>query len=389
MRIVIPVHSFEPGGVERVALRLAERWREAGHEVVIVLGRDRGPCRMTAPDLDYRTRREPFATDRWETLWMIWSLLQVLFSERADIVFCPGSTYTVVCVAMKWLLGDLCPPVLVKISNDLERRDLPPVARQLYRWWLRLQGAWLERFVAIAQPMQEEIERELALPPGRTCVIADPALSERDLAALADCRKSEERPEGCRYLTIGRLAGQKNQALLIEAFARHARPQDSLTIAGDGPKRASLVKLASDLGVGSRVDFAGHVDDVLPLFAAADVFVLSSHYEGAPAVIIEALAAGTPIATTDCCVSMDWLTGHGQFGVVVAPGARDALGSAMNAARTMQLDREAMKRLAATFTLERSGELYLREFEHTSRNFFRQRTEELQGSARIRSAGGV
>ena len=389
MRIAIPIHSFEPGGVERVALRLAEHWRDAGHEPVIVLGRRRGACAGSVPDLDYRVMREPFSTDGWETIWMIWSFFQFLLVEKVDAIFCPGNTYTVVCVAMKILLGDQCPPVLVKISNDLERRDLPKLVRPLYRWWLRVQGAVLEDFIAIASPMRAEVERELALPENRVGVIPDPALSEAELHQLSGSRLPEKAQAGCRFLTIGRLAAQKNQILLLEAFARHARPEDTLVIAGDGPERERLVERADALGLRSRVRFVGHVDDVRGLYAEADVFVLSSHYEGAPAVILEALAAGLPIAATNCCVSMEWLTGYGQFGVVVSPGDPDTLGTAMNVARHLRPDRTAMQGLAGRFTLECSGQLYLSKLAALVSDSRRQRREKMLSSMRVWLDGGV
>ncbi|WP_079729711.1 glycosyltransferase [Novosphingobium mathurense] len=383
MRIAIPIHSFEPGGVERVALRLAEYWQDSGHDPVIVLGRSRGACIGPAPDLDYRFTREPFPTDRWETIWMIWSFFRFLRKEQVDAIFCPGNTYTVVCVAVKLLLGDRCPPVLVKISNDLKRSDLPTFVRPFYRWWLRAQGAVLERFVAIAHPMRAEIERELALPKHSVSVIPDPALSETELHELFGSGLARHSQVGCRFLTIGRLASQKNQILLLEAFARHAWPDDTLVIAGDGPERDRLVERASALGLQSRVRFVGHVDNVLSLYAKADVFVLSSHYEGAPAVILEALAAGLPIAATNCCVSMEWLTGYGQFGVVVPPGDPDALGLAMNAARHLRPDQPAMQRLAASFTLESSGQLYLSAFAALVGNANRRHRENSPNSVRV------
>ena len=360
MRIAMPIHSFEPGGVERVALRLAEHWQAAGHDPIIVLGRDRGPCADTAPDLDYRTMREPVPTDRWETIWMIWSFFQFLLDEKVDVIFCPGNTYTIVCVAMKILLGERCPPVLVKISNDLERRDLPKPVRPFYRWWLRVQGAVLDGFVAIADPMRAEIESAMGLPEHWVAVIPDPALSQAELHSLACARSGSTQASGCRFLTVGRLAPQKNQMLLLEAFACHARPEDTLVIAGDGPERERLVDRAKAPDLCSRVTFVGHVGDVRSLYANADAFVLSSHYEGAPAVVLEALAAGLPIAATNCCVSMEWLVGHGRFGVVVPAGDPVELGRAMNLVRDQQPDRTAMQRLAGQFTLESSADLYLR-----------------------------
>lgn len=389
MRIAIPIHSFEPGGVERVALRLAEHWRGAGHDPVIVLGRSRGACVCTAPALDYHVMTEPFSTDRWETIWMIWSFFQFLLKEKIDAIFCPGNTYTVVCVAMKLLLGEQCPPVLVKVSNDLERRDLPKLIRPFYRWWLRVQGGVLDGFVAIAAPMLAEVEREMALPENRVSVIPDPALSESDLHQLSGARSARNAQVGCRFLTIGRLAVQKNQMLLLEAFARHARPEDTLVIAGDGPERNRLVERANALDLRSQVRFVGHIDDVRTLYAEADVFVLSSHYEGAPAVVLEALVAGLPIAATNCCVSMEWLTGYGQFGVVVPTDDPDTLGMAMNIARHLRPDRTAMKCLAARFTLESSGQLYLSRLEALVGDSRRQRQEKMRGSVRVWHGGGV
>jgi len=383
MRIAIPIHSFEPGGVERVALRLAEHWQAAGHAPVVVLGRNRGMCSASAPDLNYWSLKEPFATDRWETIWMIWSFFRFLLVEKIDAIFCPGNTYTVVCLAMKLLLGGTCPPILVKISNDLERSDIPKVLRPFYRWWLLVQGAHLDEFVAIALPMKAEIERKLALPARKVCVIPDPALSEAELHQLSEVRSTRSTQAGCRFLTIGRLAAQKNQILLLEAFARHAWPEDTLMIAGDGPERDRLVERTATLGLTPRVRFTGHVDDVRTLYAEADVFVLSSHYEGAPAVILEALAAGLPMAVTNCCESMEWLTGYGQFGFVVARGATDALGIAMNAARHLEPDRDAMHQLAASFTLERSSQLYLSQLAALVKEFPRLRLEKLRSGVRV------
>lgn len=389
MRIAIPIHSFEPGGVERVALRLAEHWAKAGHEPVVILGRRRGACAAEAPDLDYRTLRETIPSDRWETVWMIWSLFQFLLMEEVDAIFCPGNTYTVVCVAMKVLLGSRCPPVLVKISNDLERRDLPRAARPFYRWWLHVQGANLERFVALANPMAPELERELGVSAARVCVIPDPALSRAGLRALADRPQSSRAQTGCRFLTVGRLVEQKNHRLLLAAFARHSWPEDTLVIAGDGPLRERLAERAQELGIGARLRFTGHVSHVRPLFHQADVFVLSSDYEGVPAVILEALAAGLPIAATDCCASMDWLTGDGRFGVMVAAGDADMLGLAMNVARHLNPDRAAMQRLAESFTLEGSSCLYLAQFAELVAAARRRRYENLCERMRFGDEGGV
>lgn len=314
---------------------------------------------------------------------MIWSLFQFLLAEDVDAVFCPGNTYTVVCVAMKLLLGDRCPPILVKISNDLQRRDIAPGARPFYRWWLKVQGTWLDGFVGMANPMVPEIKLELSVANGVVSVIPDPALSNDDLRALSESRSTHQPRAGCRFLTVGRLVPQKNQAMLLDAFARHCWPDDTLVIAGEGPERDRLTKRADRLGIAEQVRFVGHVENVHALYAEADVFVLSSHYEGVSAVVVEALAASVPLAVVDCCASMGWLTGDGQFGVIVAAGDPDALGSGMNVARHLRPDRAAMYRFAAQFTIERSSEIYLSTIKGLTIRHRQGRIDKQRGSVRL------
>lgn len=365
MRITIPIHSFEPGGVERVGLRLAAEWQAAGHQVTVVLGRDAGPTRAQAPALDYRTRPEPIPTARWETPWLIWCLWRHLRAERADdrteVMFCAGNTYTIVCAAMKLLRGSACPPVLVKISNDLLRPDFPAPVQALYRLWCRVQGRLLDRFVALAEPMRAQLVTELSVTPERVIAIPDPALHEDEIARPALPRP--DRGAGRRFLAIARLNRQKNLPLMIDAFARIAAPGDRLTIAGEGPQRARIARRIAERGLDAQVTLAGHVADVRPLLDDAHALVLSSDYEGVPAVVAEALAAGRPIAATDCCASMGWLLGGGEFGALAPVGDAAALGAEMERAAAMAVPVDAMRRFAASFTLAKAAPTYLAAFQ--------------------------
>lgn len=357
LRICIPIHSFEPGGVERVGLRLAERWEAEGHKVTVILGRARGAALRQAPALDYRTRPEPMPTARWETPWLIWCLWRYLRAHPTDVIFCAGNTYTIVCVVMKLLLGRRCPPVLVKISNDLLRPDFPPPMQTLYRLWVRMQGRYLDRFVALAEPMLPQILRELGVPPARAQAIPDPALDDEEIVAPPAPLPSEA--QGRRFLAVSRLAKQKNLPLMLEAFAGIARPGDRLHIAGEGARRGVLEQRIAELGLRDSVILLGHVADVRPLLDDAHALVMSSDYEGVPAVIPEALAAGRPIAATDCCVSMRWLVQDGGFGVLAPARDAQALGEAMERAVRMEPDRTAMHRFAALFTLGQAAPAYL------------------------------
>jgi glycosyltransferase involved in cell wall biosynthesis len=122
-------------------------------------------------------------------------------------------------------------------------------------------------------------------------------------------------------LYVGRLAGEKNLDLLLRAFARivGVRAQARLLMVGDGPKAAGLGRTARDLGLGNKVVFTGAIphSEVPDYAAAADVFVFSSLTETQGLVLIEAMAAGTPVVAVEAPSSVDVLTEGG--GVLVPP----------------------------------------------------------------------
>ena len=360
LRILTFVHSFAPGGVERVAARLHAAWMRAGIDARMVLA-----DASIAPPMPLSGIRQakgtPIRRGALRFFKFAAALRTQITADRPDILFCAGNTYSALAVVLRLLIGPTCPPIVAKISNDLVRHDMPWLVRIFYRRWLRIQGRWIDHFVGMAPAMRGEIARFVGVPQSRISIIGDPALAEADLARLATLRDATPRSHtGRHYLAVGRLAPQKDFALLLDAFARMAQPNDTLHILGEGPERPALESQAARLGIVATVHMPGHTDPLDPWLAQADAFVLSSRFEGVPAVIVEALAAGLPIVATDCCVSMADLLGHGALGQLVPTGDADALAAAMAAvgeeARATILARRAA---AAAFTIEHAAGAYL------------------------------
>jgi glycosyltransferase involved in cell wall biosynthesis len=100
--------------------------------------------------------------------------------------------------------------------------------------------------------------------------------------------------------TVAALRPEKNFARLLRAFARVRRERPcQLIVVGDGAERPSLESLAQDLGISGSVRFAGHIDDPVPYYRSFDVFVLTSDTEQMPYTVLEAMAAGLPVVSTD------------------------------------------------------------------------------------------
>jgi glycosyltransferase involved in cell wall biosynthesis len=121
---------------------------------------------------------------------------------------------------------------------------------------------------------------------------------------------------------------QKNFPRLLRAFAAADPPNAILRIAGDGEQRAELERLAASLGIADRVEFLGFVSDIPALMEEADLFVLSSDYEGLPAVVVEALGCNCPVISTDCFANARELLSD-LPGCAVTEKSVEALGAAL------------------------------------------------------------
>jgi len=131
----------------------------------------------------------------------------------------------------------------------------------------------------------------------------------------------------------GRLSPEKNQADLLRAFARIAPSQPCrLVLLGAGADRDRLERLVAELGLAARVAFLGHVNDIVPYLSRAGAVALTSHWEGCPNVLIEALACAAPVVAYDCDYGPREILAGGRFGRLVAVGDVAGLATALAAA---------------------------------------------------------
>lgn len=164
---------------------------------------------------------------------------------------------------------------------------------------------------------------------------------------------------GRRILTVGSFKDTKNHALLLRSFAELPRSDTHLMLLGAGGNETKLRELAQDLDIANRVIFAGFQPDTSPFYVTADLFVLSSDYEGFGNVIVEALSFGVPVVSTDCPSGPAEILENGRYGRLTPVGNVNALAKAMDEALSAPVDRAALKRRAADFAPEIAARKYL------------------------------
>lgn len=172
---------------------------------------------------------------------------------------------------------------------------------------------------------------------------------------------------GPLFVSVGRLVPQKNMSLLVHAWAK--TESGTLVVAGDGPERQGLESLAHALGVADRIRWLGRRNDVESILIAADAFVLSSHWEGLPLALMEAMSAGLPVVATDV-IGVRELINDGVDGLLIEDDDAKSLSAALvelmhNTELATRLGLAALQR-AEEFSVDRMVREYLELYERRS-----------------------
>ena len=164
------------------------------------------------------------------------------------------------------------------------------------------------------------------------------------------CKAPKER---FNVLSVGRLTKQKNQAVLLEAFSQlNQSLPANLWILGEGPDRAALEKKIESLDLKGVVHMPGWVNDQTKYRLMADLFVLSSNWEGMPLSMLEAMACGIPVVSTDCPTGPRQVLKDGEFGGLASVGDSAGLAIAMREELLQERDPHSLRSRASIYSAE-------------------------------------
>jgi glycosyltransferase involved in cell wall biosynthesis len=356
-RIAVFMSFSGQGGVERMMLNLCEGLISLGHPVDLLLIKDRSRYLTTAhPDIRIVKLRASHA------LSALPELVRYLKRERPAALLAAKDRANRIAIAARMLAG--APTRLgvrmgTHVSASLEGK--PRIVKALWRSMIRFFYGRADEIVGNSRGIVEDLSAIAGLPMARMTVIPNPVVTDRTAALAARPVSHPWFVEGGPPVILGsgRLTRQKDFPTLIRAFARVRRRRACrLVILGEGRDRAKLECLAGELGVAEDVDLPGFVDNPYAHVAKASVFALSSIWEGAPNVLVEALALGTPSVAADCPSGPAEILAGGRYGRLVPPGDAEALAGAIVETLENPPDGEMVKDAVVEYSMAASSRRY-------------------------------
>jgi glycosyltransferase involved in cell wall biosynthesis len=328
--IAIYLHTLYNGGVERVMFTLIQGWLDRGIAVDLVLDfLVYSPFEKLLPvgarliNLNVRSSAQRLP-----------SLIRFLRANKPDTLL--SATHfanETACLATKVFRVNTRLIVSEHTNLSADIRDSGGWARRsLLPWTTKWLYPLADEIVAVSNGVAEDMCRVSGLARSRVRTIYNPI----DFKKLSDmAREPLSEPwfaagEVPVILAMGRLEVQKNFPNLLHAFAEILRNRRArLLILGEGSERERLTSLVAELGLGRDVSLPGFVANPAAYMAKSAIFAMSSSWEGMPVALIEALALGIPVVSTDCPSGPAEVLDHGTYGELVPMNDSSALAEAI------------------------------------------------------------
>lgn len=336
LRILHVIESLDFGGAEKVAVSLANGMAES-HDVTICCLKRVG---VLGAQVSKRVRILCLDKGEGNDYLLPLRLARLIRKNAFDVVH----THNWAVFLEGGLAGLLAGTRVLLHTVHGPYADYPPsrLSRLKIAWRHALERRLARRFrriVTVSDAIRAYIEKDIRIPPSRLATVHN-GIPDTGHGFM----QRPERPH-VTFMAVGRLAPVKNHAMMLRAF--HAvsgvYPNARLVIVGDGPERPALERYIRQQHLDDKVTLPGFRDDIDQLLRGADVFLLTSRYEGISIALLEAMRAGLPAIGTAVGGVPETII-DGKTGLLVAPDSQEALVKAMTTLADSKTLRDEMGR---------------------------------------------
>lgn len=305
------IGTLTNGGAERVVSILSSQMAEQGMNVEILTYYDAQVSYKIHPSIMV-TSVEKETGNMGKTGKLLW--IREYFKENALVVISFLAPFNMLAILANLGTGI---PMIVADRNDPRNIPSNPLIRKSRDFLYRFADGIVVQTERNKQYFCKTVQK-------KSLVIYNPI----DLGSDAGIALRTEKKK--QIVSVGRLTAQKNQQMLLHVFAKVVKkyPDYELVICGEGPMKEELQALAGNLGIQDHVSLPGNIANVHEYMKGAEMFVLSSDYEGMPNALIEAMCLGLPVVSTKVSGATDLILDH-ENGLLTEIGSQAELETAM------------------------------------------------------------
>jgi glycosyltransferase involved in cell wall biosynthesis len=324
--------SLRGGGAERVVLNVARELIIRGYRVDILVVKKEGVYLSQVPQEARLIELKTYSRKYLRTLLMLPALFRYVKDERPQAFISSLTRNNISLLLLTPFLKNVATRFIVVEHNMLSKSLGTGIKDRLIPYLVRWLYQRADHVVGVSAGVVKNLVQQFKVPQSKAKVIYNPM----NLAEIVSLSKEAISPDlfagtNKNILAVGRLTKQKNFSLLIDSFALLvvSFPQARLTILGEGELRSDLTEQIRKLGLEGKVTLPGFVANPFAYMVRADVVVLSSLWEGFGNVLVEAMACGTAVVSTDCESGPAEIFAEGTFGVLVPNNDPEALATAI------------------------------------------------------------
>lgn len=362
-RIALVLASLNIGGVEKNTLRLAKGFISKGYEVDLLLIRTEGPY---LTQLDSKINVINLKTN--SAFKSIWAIAKYLSKSKPDVLI-SAKDYINIVVLMAKLLANVPTKIIVtsrtQLSVELKNMKLTRKIKMIA--FVKLLYPFADSIVAVSKGVSKDLRDIIGFNKINIHVIYNPIVDSEIEEKLKDSfDRSIFSTSKNIILSVGRLTAQKDFPTLLKALRIVKEEKEVLLIIlGEGQEREKIENMISELGLDKDVKLLGNIYNPYPYMEMADLFVLSSKWEGFGNVIVESMAVGTPVVSTNCPSGPSEILEDGKYGILVPVEKHKDLAIAIIKGLNCEWNKCILVKRANEFTVEKAVEGYVKLFDVT------------------------
>jgi glycosyltransferase involved in cell wall biosynthesis len=357
-KIALFIPSLRGGGAEKIFVNLANGFIEKNLKVDLVLAQKEGPYLK-----DLSEKINIINLNKKRILFSLLPLIKYLKKEKANILISALSHANIIALMANFLINNKVKIIVTEHNPiSIKNNKLSFLKKILTKFFIKKLYKKAKGVVAVSQGVADDFVETLNISKNNLFTIYNPInildIKEKSKQEIYHKWLNDNKHE--TIIAVGRLAIQKNFLLLIKAVEIVRKKIDiKLIILGEGEERNNLENLIKELNLQDSIDLVGFVDNPYAFLSKSNVFILSSIHEGLPTVLIEAMACGTPVVSTDCPSGPSEILEDGKYGKLVPVNDPEALAKAIIETLNNPIDSKKLQKRANFFSVENSVNKYL------------------------------